>query len=116
MNQVVMSEEERDRIIQEHEKNLAELESRYYALLSCQKHKKLEIILPVLSKSHLTTWYLSFFYISLTLTKLRQRQMLEEKLSKRRKRRMEQLEKRQVEETKVRRHFEDYKFISVKHY
>lgn len=42
--------------------------------------------------------------------------MLEEKLSKRRKRRMEQLEKRQVEETKVRRHFEDYKFISVKHY
>ena len=55
MNQVVMSEEERDRIIQEHEKNLAELESRYHALLSCQKKKKLEIILPVLSKSHLTT-------------------------------------------------------------
>lgn len=31
MNQVVMSEDERDRIIQEHEKNLAELESRYCA-------------------------------------------------------------------------------------
>lgn len=28
VNQVAMSEEERDRIIQEHEKNLAELESR----------------------------------------------------------------------------------------
>ena len=42
--------------------------------------------------------------------------MLEEKLSKRRKRRMEQLEKRQVEETKVRRHFEGYKFIGVEHY
>lgn len=65
VNQVVMSEEERDKIIQEHEKNLAELES------------------------------------SLTLNKLRQRQMLEEKLSQRRKRRMEQLEQRQMEETKV---------------
>ena len=49
MNQVVMSEEERDRIVQEHEKNLAELESRYHALLSCKN--KLEIILPVLNKS-----------------------------------------------------------------
>ena len=29
VNQVAMSEDERDRIIQEHEKNLAELESRY---------------------------------------------------------------------------------------
>jgi len=66
VNQVVMSEEERDKIIQEHEKNLAELES------------------------------------SLTLNKLRQRQMLEEKLSQRRKRRMEQLEQRQMEETKDR--------------
>ena len=37
--------------------------------------------------------------------------MLEEKLSKRRKRRMEQLEKRHVEETKVRRHFEGYKAL-----
>lgn len=66
VNQVAMSEEERDRIIQEHEKNLAELES------------------------------------SLTLSKLRQRQMLEEKLSERRKRKMAQLEQRQAEEVKER--------------
>lgn len=64
VNQVLMSEQERDRIMEEHEKNLAELES------------------------------------SLTLNKLRQRQMLEEKLSERRKRRMAQLEKRQAEELK----------------
>ncbi|KAL9982886.1 hypothetical protein ACROYT_G004996 [Oculina patagonica] len=66
VNQVAMSEEERDRIIQEHEKNLAELES------------------------------------SLTLNKLRQRQMLEEKLAQRRKRRMDQLEQKQMNETKDR--------------
>lgn len=41
------------------------------------------------------------FCNSLTLNKLRQRQMLEEKLSERRRRRMEQLEKRQIDETKV---------------
>ncbi|XP_015757980.1 PREDICTED: stress response protein nst1-like [Acropora digitifera] len=66
VNQVAMSEEERDRIIQEHEKNLAELES------------------------------------SFTLSKLRQRQMLEEKLSERRKRKMAQLEQRQAQEVRVR--------------
>ncbi|XP_020627375.1 limbin-like [Orbicella faveolata] len=65
VNQVAMSEEERDRIIQEHERNLAELES------------------------------------SLTLNKLRQRQMLEDKLAERRKRRMQQLEQKQMNETKV---------------
>ncbi|CAH3166800.1 unnamed protein product, partial [Porites evermanni] len=66
VNQVALSEEERDRIIQEHEKNVAGLES------------------------------------SLTLSKLRQRQLLEEKLARRRKAKMEQLEKRQIEETKDR--------------
>lgn len=41
------------------------------------------------------------FLISLTLNKLRQRQMLEDKLAQRRKRRMEELEQKQMHETKV---------------
>ena len=41
------------------------------------------------------------FLISLTLNKLRQRQMLEDKLAQRRKRKMEELEKKQMHETKV---------------
>ena len=39
---------------------------------------------------------------SFTLSKLRQRQMLEEKLSERRKRKMAQLEQRQAQEVRVR--------------
>lgn len=65
VSQVVMSEEERDRILAEHEKNLVELES------------------------------------SLTLNKLRQRQKLEERLTEKRKQKMQQLEKQQHEEEKV---------------
>ncbi|EDO31293.1 predicted protein, partial [Nematostella vectensis] len=66
VNQANMSEQERNKIIEEHEKHLAELET------------------------------------SMTFNKLRQRQMLEERLAARRKRRMDELERDQHAEEQTR--------------
>ena len=64
-NQVCMSELERDKILQEHEKQMVKLEN------------------------------------SLTLNKLQQKRMLEDKLALRRKQQMDKLRKKQLIENKV---------------
>ena len=64
-NQVCMSELERDKILQEHEKQMVKLEN------------------------------------SLTLNKLQQQRMLEEKLAQKRQQQMEKLKKKQLIENKV---------------
>lgn len=89
-NQVVISEEEKERILREHEQNMAELESRY-------SYNFLTLIFA--STSFFCAKFLNIY--SLTLNKLRQKQMLEKKLEQRRAKKMEKLQQKHENENKV---------------
>lgn len=100
-NQVAMSEEERQKILQEHEKQMVKLENKWETIE--QLYYECRII-----KLMLCIWFnlqlidsITFLPASLTLTKLQQKRMLEEKLARRKEQQMEKLERKQFTEEKV---------------